>query len=214
MPPASGFDQDERKRKVLLATLRKADLGECGALLPRHISATAAQLEAFGTDLQVFDRFDRWFREATGVEPDVSFRQLAPAQCPPIAFLSRSLGDGTGGPSISVNKAVLGRDDLLTGLIVALHPVVELLIVDDEGRSYNVTARMRPGDNERGFAMRVQAGGGGTKALLVLAVGSEKPFSAFRKSDRGPAAEVFADATAELAAHPEARSALAYVQVE
>jgi len=214
LPPTSGFDQGEWKRKRLLATLLKADLGECGALMPRQISADAAQLEAFGRDSQVFENFDRWFRDATGVEPDVLFRQLAPAQCPAVAFLSRSLGDGTGLPGVNVKKAVLGRDDILTGFISASHAVVELLIVDDEGRAYNVTARMRPGGNERTFAMRVQAGGGGTKALLVLAVGSDTPFSAFRKSDRGPAAEVFSDATAELAAHPEARSAAAYVQIE
>jgi serine/threonine-protein kinase len=189
--------------------------GDCTFLAPAKVTDAGAQVDGVGVDEKAFVAFDKAFKTVTRVEADISVRAITPAQCPAVDFLTRIGGRAAGGPQLSLRKASIRSGDVLTGDIASDQPHLELVIVDDDGRVYNVTSRMRGDGASRTFAMRLQkAAAARAHPMLLIAIGSPAPLTSLALKDPMEAKAFFATAASELAASTGVKATMAYFQIE
>jgi serine/threonine-protein kinase len=189
--------------------------GDCTFLAPVKVTGAGAQVDGVGVDDKAFVAFDKAFRTVTRVEADIAVRAIAPAECPAVDFLTRMGGRAPGGPKLSLRKTSIRSGDVLTGDIASDQPHLELVIVDDDGRVYNVTSRMRGEGANRVFAMRLQkAAAARAHPMLLLAIASPTPLTSLAIKEPMEAKAFFASATAELEGSAGVKASMAYFQIE
>jgi serine/threonine-protein kinase len=189
--------------------------GDCTFLAPVKVTDAGAQVDGVGVDDKAFVAFDKAFKTVTRVEAEIAVRAIAPAQCPAVDFLTRTGGRAADGPKLSLRKASIRSGDVLTGDIASDQPHLELVIVDDDGRVYNVTSRMRGGGANRVFAMRLQkAAAARAHPMLLLAIASPTPLTSLAIKEPMEAKAFFAAATSELESLTGVKATMAYFQIE
>ena len=200
------------RARVLIA---RADLGPCATLAPIEVSEARVALSGLGIDAKTFQRFDQRFEELTGRLADISVREVTQAQCPAVDFLARLRELAGQAPKIEMKSAVIRGDEVFAGTVSSRQANVVLLVVDDDGATYDATDVLRGDAPMRRFAMRLrQNGEPRARHLLLLAVSSAAPFESLRAAAKSTAADVFAKATIEIGAHPEAAAAVAAFEIE
>ncbi|WP_128925209.1 serine/threonine-protein kinase [Bradyrhizobium guangxiense] len=143
--------------------------GDCFFILPVAVSQNAAVIEGFGASTAPFDTFDKAFRREQGFEPSVGVRQVTPAQCPAVKFLSEVGSDQARAPRINLSATELKAGETLNGTIENFaNRVVELLMVSDRGEVQSLSYLLKPGIDSLSFALP-PARGSGPQLLLVVA---------------------------------------------
>ncbi|WP_407189907.1 serine/threonine-protein kinase [Bradyrhizobium centrosematis] len=143
--------------------------GDCFFILPVAVSQNAAVIEGFGSSTAPFDAFDKAFRREQGFEASVGVRQVTPAQCPAVKFLSEVGSDQARAPRINLSATELKAGETLNGTIENFaNRVVELLMVSDRGEVQSLSYLLKPGIDSLSFSLP-PARGSGPQLLLVVA---------------------------------------------
>lgn len=165
--------------------------GDCFFLLPVAISANAAVVEGFGASSAAFDSFGRAFGRDLGFAAAVGVREVSPAQCPAIRFLSQLGADPARAPRINVDAVEVRSGDVLNGSIDNVaNRVVELLLVGADGTVRNLSYLLKPGTDSLSFAIPVQRGEDKAGPQLLMAVATPRVLDSLRQP-RPTAADVF-----------------------
>jgi serine/threonine-protein kinase len=131
VPTLSAADRVAR----MLKYVRYFDGGPCFFLSPTDVTDRKAAIDAFGPSGQQVQQFETDFRLVNGIAPQISAAQLAPAQCPAIAFLQRLDSDFTPSLHFELRQATLRPGQRLQGYIEGVgERTVALLVVGDKGR--------------------------------------------------------------------------------
>ncbi|MCI4683543.1 serine/threonine-protein kinase [Candidatus Rhodoblastus alkanivorans] len=210
--PTPSEDLALDRARVLIA---RPQLGPCATLVPIEVSPARVSLAGLGLDAAAFQRFDQRFQALTGRLADISVREVTRAQCPAIDFLETLRKRGAQAPTIALKSAVVRGDAVFSGTVSASPASVELLVVDDDGETYNATNVLRGDAPQRRFAMRLrQDAEVRTRRLLLIAVASAAPFTSLRATTRSAAADLFVQASQEIGAHPQAAAAVAAFEIQ
>jgi serine/threonine-protein kinase len=175
--------------------------GDCFFIRPVAVSANAAQIEGYGASIALFQTLDSAFKSSNGFEADIGVRQVTPAQCPAVTFLSRQRFAGTRAPRLDLAKTNVHSGEILRGEVAAepgRH--VDLMLVTDEGAVHNVTALLKRAANGSSFSMGLQRSGApGARPQLLLAFASSRPLATLQGASGAPASQLFAGLAAEIA---------------
>jgi serine/threonine-protein kinase len=155
--------------------IREFDGGSCFFMWPVDLGDRVATVEGYGPDIGVFARFQEQFQAAAGYEPDVRARTVSRAQCSVVESLrriSRARGKGIN-PSLTLqSRQTLAEGEILTGSVLAPPNLkLELLVVDDIGKTHQLTNSLKP-DGRFAFSVKttgVGAAGEAPQLLIVLA---------------------------------------------
>ncbi|QIG92904.1 serine/threonine-protein kinase [Bradyrhizobium sp. 6(2017)] len=166
--PSSSPDGPGRAERIRRYVAQYAG-GDCFFILPVAVSASAAVIEGFGASTAPFDTFDKAFRKEQGFEASVGVRQVNPAQCPAVKFLSQVGSDQARAPRINLSATELKAGETLNGTIENFaNRVVELLMVSDRGEVQSLSYLLKPGIDSLSFALPM-ARSTGPQLLLVVA---------------------------------------------
>jgi serine/threonine-protein kinase len=192
------------------------DLGACAFMVPIKIDDASARIDGFGLDAKPFEAFDKVFTRATNIEADVKVRQITRAQCPAADFLAKLGAGGPDSPRLSLRQTSLRSGDVFSGEVASDQPNLELMIVDEDGKTYNVTSQMRTGAADRPFAMRLKKKAAAAQAhsLLLIAVGSAAPLQALKAANGVGADALFRAIAEETAGQPDVRATAVSFQIE
>jgi serine/threonine-protein kinase len=198
----------------MLAFIAHYKMGGCAFLTPVKVGDDSAQVDGFGVDAKQFEAFDKAFTQATHIEADIAVRKITRAQCPAADFLAL-LGGSSGAPRLSIKTSSIRSGEVLSGVIATDQPNLELLIVDDEGKAYNVTSQVRGSGSDRPFAMRLQkAAATQAHPMLLIAVTSASPLKALNIGGGVAAEALFRAVSEEIAGRPDVKATTAYFQIE
>jgi serine/threonine-protein kinase len=202
-------------RQKSLAFILHHDAGPCAFLAPIKVTEDSAAVAGFGVDAAPFEAFDKAFKQANRFEADIEVHQITRAQCPAVDFLSR-VGAGAGnGPALSLRSSTIRSGDVLAGAVDSDLPHLELIIVDDDGRAYNVTSQIRDGGASRAFAMRLQkAASARAHPMLLIAVASASPIPALKPGSTLDAGAFFRAVSEEMRGQSGVKASALYFQVE
>lgn len=199
------------KAALMRDFVAKYDAGGCVLLKPVELTGAVARFDGIGLDSAPFEKFDRAFRAASGVEPDISLRRIVAAQCPAVDFLAR-VDAGGKMPKLSLRAASIRNGDILSGTVTGDSPNLDLLVVDDDGRVYNVSAQIRP---DNAFAMQLRkAGGAKVHPMLILALASPTPLEKLKSAKGADGQNFFRDLTEEAAGLAGLRANALYFEIE
>ena len=177
-----------------------------------QLAGSNVRIEGFGRDSGPYEKFEQAFQKSFGDDPDIAVREVATPQCPALDFLARIGVGGTRAPRLSLRADAIRSGDVLTGQVASDSPNLHLLIVDDDGKVYDVTERIRP---DHLFSMMLkEAVTSRAHSLLVVALASPTPMASV-KSASGSQSDAFfhalADETAGLAG---IGASVAFFQIE
>jgi len=181
------------------------DGGNCFYITPTQVTPTNAAVEAFGTETRPFELFDAAFKRDMGIEADIGLHQVMPSQCPVVQALGRLRGSAQVAAQLEITNGDLRSGGLLEGTLAARQPIVDLLIVDQEGKVWKVTKELAGAADRRRFAMRVAlSGSGAAQPMLLVAVASTQPIAALNGDGPFRAEALFPVLLAEARRTPEA----------
>jgi len=162
--------------------------GDCFFILPVAASQHAAVIEGFGASIAAFVTFDKAFQRDLGFEASVGVRQVTPAQCPAVKFLSQVGGDQARAPRINLSATELTGGEALQGTIENFaNRVVELLMVSDRGEVQSLSYLLKPGIDSLSFVLPTART---TGPQLLLAVATPQVLESLRRP-RPMAADIF-----------------------
>ncbi|MGO4715593.1 protein kinase domain-containing protein [Bradyrhizobium sp. 2TAF24] len=183
-PSADAPGRVDRIRKYI----EQYDGGDCFFVLPVAVSQSAAVVEGFGASATPFDGFDKAFRRDQGFGASVGVRQVTPAQCPAIRFLTQAGTNQARAPRIILATTEVKPGETLTGTIENFaNRVVELLLVTDRGEVQSMSYLLKPGTDSLSFALPMPRAAG---PQLVLAVATPRVLDSLRQP-RPMAADTF-----------------------
>jgi serine/threonine-protein kinase len=193
-PAASGAASRDHVRNYV----EQYNGGDCFFVLPVAISPTAAVVEGFGASTAAFDTFGKAVRRDLGFEASIGVRQVTPAQCPAVKFISQLAGNPARAPRISLDSVEVRNGDTLSGTIEnAANRVVELLLVSDRGEVRNLSYLLKPGTDSFSFSIGIQRSGNDGGPQLVIAVATPQVLDALRQSKPMAADAFFLEAISE-----------------
>jgi serine/threonine-protein kinase len=162
--------------------VRDYDGGDCFLALPTALTATSADIDAFGLNRKVFEDLDTAFTKAQGFEAAIEAGQVTQGQCAVLRFvndLRRSAKAGAG--RLEIARTSIRSGELQTGSLVTDRPTAVLLVVDDEGRISDVSQQLAPASSGRRFNVRLTASRQGrVQPVILLALASTQPIAALR----------------------------------
>jgi serine/threonine-protein kinase len=205
-----GLSAEEKARRFI-ARYRP---GACAFLAPVKLTDESAQVDGFGVDAEPFEAFDKAFKQANQFEADIAVHQVTRAQCPAVDFLAK-IGAGAGnGPRLTIRSNAIRSGDVLAGAVETDLPHIELIIVDDSGRAYNVSSQLRDGGASRAFAMRLQKPSTQVHPMLLVAVASPSPIPALRPASALDAGPFFQAVSQELTDRTGVTASAVFFQIE
>jgi serine/threonine-protein kinase len=188
LPPAAndGLNRADRIRKYV----EQYNGGDCFFMLPVAISAGAAVIEGFGASTSPFDAFNKSFKRDLGLEAAIGIRQVTPAQCPAIKFLSQLGSNQARAPRINLAAIEIKNGETLSGSIENFaNRVVELLLVSEGGEVQNLSYLLKPGTDSLSFSMPMQRSDA-NGPQLIMAVTTPRVLDSLRQP-RPMAADTF-----------------------
>ncbi|ACA15462.1 serine/threonine protein kinase [Methylobacterium sp. 4-46] len=195
--------------------IRKYDGGDCFFITPVTTQPPDITVDAFGRSTQPFRDFDQAFKNALGIESQITLRQVSEAQCPVVAFLARHYPQRDArAASITITQDLLHSGQDLVGTVETRGDrAVDLLLVADDGRVTNLSrSAKRTGETLR-FSLRME-GSGVPRPQLVVVVTSQKPLTSVRSGINGRAEQLFRQIGDELDRDPRpAGIAVAYFKL-
>lgn len=190
-PAIDGPGRAERIRKYVA----QYPGGDCFFVLPVAVSQSAAIIEGFGASTAPFDTFDKAFRREQGFEASVGVRQVTPAQCPAIKFLSQVGSDQARVPRITLSATELKVGETLSGTIENFaNRVVELLVVSDRGEVQSLSYLLKPGIDSLSFTLPPARA---TGPQLLVVVATPQVLDSLRQPRPTPADSFFLQALSE-----------------
>jgi serine/threonine-protein kinase len=201
-PPSPPAANPETNADILRRYIEQYNGGDCFFISPVVVRPPFVQLEAFGTSADAGEKLGSAFKRDNGIEPEVSWRQVTPAQCPAITFLASIKGQAARAPRIELDNFNVRPDDRLTGFLSGFGSrTVELLLISDAGVVQNVTDQLKPGTDAMLFAipMPLRQKAQGAQPQLLLAIASEGRIPALRAPGLVPADQFFAGVTSDKA---------------
>jgi Protein kinase domain len=175
------------------------DGGECFFVTPLAIGEAAATLEGFGASTRPFEALDSAFRRGQGFEPAIGVRQVTPAQCPAITFLSRVRRERSRAPRLQIDSIRLQNGETLSGTIDGFdNRNIDLVIVSDGGTVQNISHLLRPGLDARIFNIGMRRDAlSGSQPQILIAIATPKPFESLRPVGPREAGQFFTAVLAE-----------------
>lgn len=168
----------------------------------RMISAPGAPaaIEAFAADPTRFERLEADYREATGVAPAVTPRQISEAQCPVLDFMNALRLPEEARPRLELSVDRLKFGETLTGEFDGQGRQVNLLLVDDGGAVYDLLPFV---ENDRFKIKLADPEAGSDEARppspqLVVALASPNGIEAANIRRTVRASDAFADIRSEM----------------
>lgn len=179
-PPAASAAPTMSRADRVRAYIDKYDGGDCFLVVPVAISQTAAIVEAFGAQADI-DRFGRAFRSEQGFDASTGARQVTPAQCPAVRFLSRLRNSRIRPVRIDLSSVEIKSGELLTGTIENVgNRHVELLLITDGGLVQNMSTLMKPALDSFSFSIGIKRNEPSAAPELLMAVSTPQPVPALR----------------------------------
>jgi serine/threonine-protein kinase len=143
---------------------------------PTKIGVRTASIEGFGADAAPFRAFDTAFRQANGFEAEIALRQITPAQCPIIGFLSRLGAARAHGLNLSISAYEVHSGDFLSGSVSGALDGVTLLLVSDDGYVHDLARFAKREGDAITFKFKIEeTTSPATKPQLVLALKPSQP---------------------------------------
>jgi len=106
-----------------------------------------ASSEGFGADVAPFVDLDQAFAATHGAEADIGLRQVSAAQCPAVDLVRTLVGPNFAEiPSLELQGDILrpGQATPLRGSLPGTEgQVLRLVLIDDQGGSYDITGLLR-----------------------------------------------------------------------
>lgn len=167
--------------------LRVYDLGsDCAFIRVLSASESRLELEAFGDDVALFERFYADFQAEHGLAPDLGVRLVRPAQCSVLGFVGAQYATTNPGPRLPAPTLTLDRDvirpgDTVTGSLGRLgDQPIWFALIDQNGILQDITSRVRrDGDGTAIFSLSVgqvtDAEADRSRPLLLVALASDAP---------------------------------------
>jgi serine/threonine-protein kinase len=198
-----------------LAFILHHDPGPCAFLAPVKVTDESATVVGFGVDAAPFEVFDKAFKQANKFEADIEVHQVTRAQCPAVDFLAQVGAGREKEPKLAIRSSAIRSGDVLAGSVETDLQNLELIIVDDDGRAYNVSSQLREGGSGRAFAMRLRkAVAAQAHPMLLIAVASSSPIPALRPGSALDASPFFHAVSQELTDQTGVKASALYFQIE
>ena len=210
-PQDAALSAQEKSRRFIA----QYDPGACALLSPAKVTEESAPVDGFGVDAAPFEAFDKAFRQANKIEADINVHQVSRAQCPAVDFLGRVGASAGNGPALTLRSGAIRSGDVLAGTVASDSTHLELILVDDDGRTFNVSSQMRDGGSSRTFAMRLQkAAGAQARPMLLIAVASSAPISELKPGATLDAGPFFEAVSQELTGLSSVSASAVYFLIE
>jgi serine/threonine-protein kinase len=162
--------------------IRDFDGGDCFLALPTALTASSADIDAFGMNRKIFETFDEAFSKAQGFEAAIDAGQVTQGQCAVLRFvteLRRSAKAKAG--RLEIARTAVRSGEVQTGSLVTEQATAVLLVVDDEGRITDVSKQLAPASSGKRFNVRLDASRPGqAQPVILLALASKQPLTALR----------------------------------
>jgi len=153
------------------------DGGDCFLVKPRPGAIRAHAYQAFGRDLEPFQRFDSAYKSEVGVDADLRGAKITADQCPALDLIR--LGAERGSPLIELDQYDIGRGKPLAGTISNLNGRrLYLVLVDNDGVIHRLDVKTQQGGGAATFSIRAAPRGDSIGPMqMLLAIASESPIS-------------------------------------
>ncbi|HVV94238.1 MAG TPA: serine/threonine-protein kinase [Hyphomicrobiales bacterium] len=152
--------------------------GDCFLVRPSRIGVQSANIEGFGADAAPFRAFDAAFKQANGFEAEIALRQITPAQCPIVSFLSRLGAARAKGLDLAISAYSVHSGDFLSGSVTGALDDVTLLLVSDDGYVHDLAGFAKREGDAITFKFRIEeTTSPATKPQLVLALKPSRPLA-------------------------------------
>lgn len=164
------------------------------APVPGAVAESAAVIEGLGSAEKPFDEFDKDFQRVMHFAATIDVRLVTEKQCPAIAFLAALRGERARAPHLDIDQDSLRSGDLLTGAVDHYGKNnVDLILVSDIGKAWNVSNMLRPGTDAKTFSIPMQrfASSPGRQPQLLITVAGPSAVEALAAGQSGEGELVF-----------------------
>jgi serine/threonine protein kinase len=151
------------------------------APVPGAVAESAAVIEGLGSAEKPFVDFDKDFQRVMHFAATIDVRLVTEKQCPAIAFLAALRGERAHAPHLDIDQDSLRSSELLTGAVDHYgRSNVDLILVTDTGKAWNVSNMLRLGTDAKTFSIPMQrfAAAAGRQPQLLIAVAGPSPINA------------------------------------
>jgi serine/threonine-protein kinase len=162
--------------------------------VPGAVNESAAVIEGLGSAEKPFDEFDKDFQRVMHFAATIDVRLVTEKQCPAIAFLAGLRGERARAPRLDIDQDSLRSGELLTGAIDHYGKSnVDLILVSDTGKAWNVSNMLRPGTDAKTFSIPMQrfTGAPGRQPQLLITVAGPSPIDALQPGQSADGELVF-----------------------
>ncbi len=184
------------------AFLREFGAGPC--FLTRALGANGSKpvILGVGADRTAFKRFYAGFNREVGVEPNLTVRLIAPAQCPAVNLIGASLKNEAQAPKIELVSYDVGKSRPLAGSVSNLAGrSLALLAATSDGQVHRLDARVAADGANATFSVPIVADERPKDVMQVLvAIVSDKPLASLADFKSGAATTILPRVQSELAA--------------
>jgi serine/threonine-protein kinase len=177
-PPPKPLSRAEQITRYI----RSYDGGECFFITPTAVTAGTAKIEAYGALIAPFTELDDAFKRAVGFEAEIGLRQIAPAQCPAVTFVSH-LRARAGALKLKMPEGNLKASQPVSGTVEGHGGSrILLLLVQADGSVEDLSARLKPAGAGATFSLRFPkpAGEGPAQPHLLMAVTGAPPLDTLK----------------------------------
>jgi predicted Ser/Thr protein kinase len=191
-PPPPPTSQTPKVEKDLTIERGRAfvaafDGGDCFLIKLRAGAAGPHSYQAFGRELETFQRFDSNYKSKVGAEADLRAALISAEECPALDLIRLGTADGAASPRIELTNYGVGRGKPLAGAITNLagrHLYV--LYVDNAGVAHKLNAKMQPGGGGATFSVPLTPDTDSIGAMqILLAIVSSTPIPAMEAFREG-----------------------------
>lgn len=174
--PDTVIRSEEDTVEAMIRYVVEYDGGPCFFATPLHVNQRSASLEGFGRSIRPFNVMHDAFIDTHRLEPDIQVRSVTSPQCAVVALLNE-LRELTGVRiEIALDFDVVYEKEQLSGQF-SMPPgqSVQLFVIDDEGKVYDIGASGAANSGQRQFETRFDglASGETAKPMLLLALLTE-----------------------------------------
>jgi Putative Ig domain len=182
--------------------IRDFDGGACFLARPLGVNGSTPIVLGVGSDKNTFERFYQGLTRTVGMEPTLTVRLIAVAQCPALGLIGATpLGDAEA-PKIELTGYDVGRNKPLAGTVSNLAGRnLTLLLVGSDGQVHRIETHPRADGASATFSAPMTGDAGSLNVMqVVVAIVSQKPLPSLAEFKSGAAAEILPRVQGDLTA--------------
>jgi serine/threonine protein kinase len=164
------------------------------APVPGAVSEKTAAIEGLGSAARPFDEFDKDFQRVWHFAANIDVRLVTEKQCPAITFLAGLREERERAPHLDIDRDSLHGSDVLSGVVDHYGKSnIDLILVSDAGKAWNVSNMLRAGTDAKTFSIPMQrfAGAPGRQPQLLITLAASSPIDTLPPGQMADGEQVF-----------------------